>query len=105
MTLVSPTLTIVGSVVSLQGWNLKKGLVLKVEKWPPCANVSEVRGFLGTIGCGRKWIKGFALIAKPLTLLMKHSDHDFEFTAEAMEAMDRLKHMATSMPILISIDY
>ena len=36
---------------------------------------------------------------------MKHSDHDFEFTTEAMEAMDRLKHMATSAPVLISIDY
>ena len=53
-TLASPTLTIVGSVVSLQGWHLKRGLVSKVEKWPPCTSVSEVWGFLGTIRCGRK---------------------------------------------------
>ena len=104
-TLASPTLTIIGSIISLQGWHLERCLVSKVEKWPLCTSVSKVWGFLGTIGCRRKWIKGFALIAKPLTLLMKHSDHDFEFTAEAMEAMDQLKHMATSTPILISIDY
>jgi len=46
-----------------------------------------------------------ALIAKPLTLLMKHSDHDFEFTAEAMEAIDHLKYMVATAPVLISIDY
>ena len=53
-TLASPTLMIVGSVVSLQGWHLEKGLVSKVEKWPLCTSVSEVQGFLGTIGCRRK---------------------------------------------------
>ena len=36
---------------------------------------------------------------------MKDSDYAFEFTAEAMEAMDRLKHLATTAPVLISIDY
>ena len=60
---------------------------------------------MGTVRCGRKWIKGFALIAKPLTLLMKHSDHDFEFTDKAIEAIDCLKNMATTTPVLISIDY
>ncbi|KAF9054752.1 hypothetical protein BJ165DRAFT_1337340 [Panaeolus papilionaceus] len=66
-------LKIVGSVVSLDGWHLDKGLVSKVTKWAPCESVGEVRGFLGTAGCGRKWIAHFAIKARtshsPLTTL------------------------------------
>ena len=41
-TLAMPNLTIIGSIVSLQGWHLKKGLVSKIKKWLPCSNVLEV---------------------------------------------------------------
>ncbi|KAI0074105.1 hypothetical protein K474DRAFT_1602078, partial [Panus rudis PR-1116 ss-1] len=38
----TPTLHIVGTVVSLQGWHLAHGVVSKVVKWTSCTNVSEV---------------------------------------------------------------
>ncbi len=91
--------------MSLEGWHLEKGLISKILNWPPCANVTEVRGFLGTVGCGRKWIKGFATIAKPLTLLTKDSDYAFEFPAAAQEAMDELKRLVSTAPVLVAIDY
>lgn len=69
--LATSKLIIVGMQVSLQGWHLEKGLVSKILKWPTPKNTTEVRGFLGTVGCGRRWIQGFSLIAKPLTLLTK----------------------------------
>ncbi|KAJ3489617.1 hypothetical protein NLJ89_g11516 [Agrocybe chaxingu] len=104
-TLATPRLRIVGTVVSYEGWHLDHDLISKVRNWPPCKNVSEVRQFLGTVGCGRKWIKGFAMIAKPLTQLTKISNIDFEFGPEALHAMEILKERATTAPVLVAIDY
>ncbi|KZT01017.1 uncharacterized protein LAESUDRAFT_630682, partial [Laetiporus sulphureus 93-53] len=50
LVLATPKLKVVGTVVSLRGWEVDHGLASKVRKWPECENVSEVRGFLGTAG-------------------------------------------------------
>ena len=68
-------------------------------------NTTDLRGFLGTTGCGRKWIKGYSLIAKPLTSLLRGPETDFAFTEEARQAMETLKRLVTEAPVLISIDY
>jgi hypothetical protein len=65
--LTVPRLHIVGTEVSKDGWHLSHGIV----NWPNLESVTDVRSFLGTVGVGRKWIKGFSLIAKPLTLLTR----------------------------------
>lgn len=105
-TLAALSLKIVGTVVSYDGWHLEHGLVAKIQKWPEPRNVSEVRSFLGTAGCGRKWIKNFSLIAKPLTSLLRATDDcDFIFDEQARSAMQKLKDLVTSSPVLIAIDY
>ncbi|KZT73503.1 hypothetical protein DAEQUDRAFT_641268, partial [Daedalea quercina L-15889] len=48
--LATPKVQIVSSVISALRWHLDHGLVSKVEKWPYCESVTEVRGFLGTAG-------------------------------------------------------
>lgn len=103
--LAAPQLKIVGTIVSLQGWHLDHGLITKIQNWPPCRNVSDVRGFLGTVGCGRKWIKNFSIIAKPLTSLLRGNESEFLWTDEAQQAMDHLKEKATTAPVLVKIDY
>src|SRR6202035_502529 len=87
------------------GWHLDHGLVTKIRNWGPLANVSEVRQFLGTVGVGRKWIKGFAIVAKPLTSLLRGSDADFLFDEEALDSQTRLKELATTAPVLSIVDY
>ena len=105
LVLTTPKLHIVGTVVSKDGWHFEHGLVTKIINWPYCESVSEVRGFLGTAGVGRKWIKGFALIAKSLTMLCRKTDDTFEFGEECRSAMDKLKELVTSAPVLKVIDY
>ncbi len=41
----------------------------KVARWPVPSDQTEVRGFLGTVGITRRWVKNFAEIARPLTRL------------------------------------
>ena len=59
----TPALTALGTVVSLLGGHVTHKITAKILKWPVCQSVSEVRGFLGTVGVVRKWIKNFAKIA------------------------------------------
>jgi hypothetical protein len=91
--------------VDANGFHLEKGLVTRIEKWPSCTNTTDVRSFLGTVGVGRKWIKSFALIAKPLTELLRASEQGFAWSERAQEAMDHLKNAVTSAPVLCVIDY
>jgi len=69
LVLATPCLHIIGTIISKDRWHLEHGLVTKILNWGPLTNITDVRSFLGTAGVGRKWICGFSLIAKPLTLL------------------------------------
>ncbi|GLB42560.1 putative transposition, RNA-mediated [Lyophyllum shimeji] len=105
MVLATPKLNIVGTIVSHEGWHLEHGLASKIVKWPRPTSVTDVRSFLGTAGVGRKWIKNFALIAKPLTLLTRMTDSEFFFDDGAVDAMEALKDRVSAAPVLVKIDY
>ncbi len=43
--------------------------VAKIAQWPVPSDQSGVRSFLGTVGITRRWVKGFAELARPLSRL------------------------------------
>ena len=59
----------------------------------------QVRAFLGLVGYYRKFIKGFAKIAKPLTFLTSQQVK-FEWTPEHQAAFVHLKDAIVQAPIL-----
>src|SRR5258708_37877380 len=71
MVLATPRLQLLGAEVVLDGVHILHEVTAKLAKWPTCRNPTEVRGFLGTVGVVRRWIRDFAKIAKPLTALTK----------------------------------
>jgi hypothetical protein len=106
LVLATPRLHIVGSIVSKDGWHLEHGLVTKILNWGPLTSVTDVRSFLGTAGVGRKWIRGFSLIAKPLTQLTRLAvQREFYFSPEAEAAQNELKRLISTAPVLIKLDY
>ena len=106
LVLATPRLHIVGTIVSKEGWHLEHGLVTKIFNWGPLTSVTDVRSFLGTAGVGRKWIKGFSLIAKPLTQLTRIAvQREFYFSPEAEAAQKELKRLISSAPVLVKLDY
>ena len=92
--------------MSKEGWHLEHGLVTKILNWGPLTSVTDVRSFLGTAGVGRKWIKGFSLIAKPLTQLTRLAvQREFYFSPEAEKAQKELKRLISTAPVLVKLDY
>jgi len=72
--------------------------------WPVCKSLTEVRGFLGTVGTIRIFIKNYATIACPLVHLTR-KNVEFTFGKEELVAMKKLKGLAKDSPAIRAIDY
>jgi len=77
-----------GHLVSEAGMMPDKIQALK--DWPTPNCLTDVRAFLGLASYYRKFVRGFATIAEPLTALMRKKVH-FTWSQEAQQAFDRLK--------------
>ena len=92
-----------GHVISNKGIQVDPRKVQDVKEWPVAKNVSELRSFLGLASYYRRFVEGFAKIASPLTNLL-HKDTPYVWTQECQEAMDKLKSLLSSAPILRNAD-
>ena len=102
--LAAPSAVIVGHKCTIDGRVPEESKVQKVRDWPECQNISQVRGFLGTCGVLRMFIKDFSKIARPLINLTR-KDVPFEFGTDQQVAMQRLKDAVMNSPALRRIDY
>lgn len=71
------------------GKTIKPDRVCKIRAYPVPQNKTGVRGFLGTIGITRKWVKNFAEISRPLTRLT--GDVPWRWSEPEQLAFDTLK--------------
>ncbi|MCO5548937.1 hypothetical protein L7F22_002401 [Adiantum nelumboides] len=75
-----------------------------IVEWPQPSSVSEVRGFLGITGWYRIFVKDYALIAAPLTGLLKKGMR-IDWKAEHEASFSELKGYLVSFPILKLPDF
>lgn len=71
-----------------------------VQRFPEPKNVKEIQRFLGLVGYFRKFIEGFAAIAKPLSDLLRNGAL-FKFGDEQRLAFELLKKKICDKPILM----
>ena len=95
------------SQINYLGFNIKNGRIfpedknlLAVKNFPVPKNKKNVKQFLGLCNFYRKFVKGFANKALPLTNLTKNK-YAFNWTDECQAAFDALKKDLIQSPCLI----
>ena len=89
-----------GHIVSEEGIHTDPEKVKAVQDWPVPRNVKEVKSFLGLCSYYRKFVQGFADIARPMHHACKKGTK-FTWTETCQQSFDKLKQALTSPPILI----
>jgi hypothetical protein len=85
--------------VSPEGISTDPEKLKALSEWPTPKNKHDTRSFLGLCTYYRRFISGFADIAKPLTKLTENK-RSFQWTSEAQAAFKRLKVALCAAPIL-----
>ena len=93
-----------GHVVSENGISTDPGKTEAIQKWPVPRSRRELQQFLGLANYYRRFIKSFALIAKPLQYLTE-KNAPFEWTAACQKSFDDLRKCLASAPILAYPDH
>ena len=92
-----------GHILSTTGIQPLSSKTHAIQHMQPCTTPKQVRAFLGLVGYYRKFIKGFAKIAKPLTWLT-HQQVKFDWTSLHHTTFLSLKEAIIQAPILHYLD-
>lgn len=93
------SVSFLGHIVSETGIGTDPNKVETVRTWPTPSNSKQVRSFLGLASYYRRFIKGFANIARPLHKACE-KNQKFKWTLECQTSFDLLKQALTSASVL-----
>ena len=88
-----------GHMVSKEGIQVDPKKIEVVVEWKPPRNVTEVRSFLGLAGYYRRFVKGFSMIAAPMTRLLQ-KNVKYEWSEKCQGSFEKLKAFLTEAPVL-----
>ena len=88
-----------GHIVSAKGIRVDPMKIEAIVNWKPPQNLIEVRSFLGLAGYYRWFVKGFSVIAFPLTKLLLKGVK-CEWDDKCQSSFDQLKKILVEAPVL-----
>ena len=92
-----------GVVIGPEGIKMEEEKVKGVLEWPTPKSVKDVQKFLGLANYYRRFIEGFAMVARPLHDLVK-KDKKWNWTEKEERAFRELKERSTKEPVLAAPD-
>ncbi|SPC61973.1 related to pol protein [Ustilago sp. UG-2017b] len=101
------TVEFLGYIIKPTGIEMDPGKVCTVKEWPMPESIHDIQRFLGFANFYWRFIAHFARIAKPLTSLVKPTEHfkKFKLPEEAQQAFHQLIQAFTSAGVLQHFDY
>jgi len=93
----------VGHIVRPGGLAMVKNKIEAIKDWETPISATDVRSFLGLANYYRRFVKGFAAIARPLNELTRKNQR-FGWTPRHQAAFEALKNVLTSSPLLLIPD-
>jgi len=90
-------------VIGQEGIKMEEEKVKRVLEWPTSKCVKDVQKFLGLVNYYRRFIEGFASIARPLHDMVK-KDKKWDWTEKQEKAFKELKEKFTKEPVLAALD-
>ena len=105
-----PEITYLGHVVSSRGIATDPKKIRAIQQWPRPTTVTEVRRFTGLTNYYRKFVHGYARVARPLHNLVsgknaKKKRSVVEWTEDCEQSFDQLKRLCSDTPVLAYPDY
>ena len=88
-----------GHIVSAKGIRVDPAKIEVIVSWKSSRNVTEVRNFLGLASYYQRFVKGFSLIASPLTKLLRKWVN-FEWDDKYQSSFEQLKKILVEAPVL-----
>ena len=103
-------ITYLGHVVSNKGIATDPKKIRAIQQWPRPTTVTEVRRFTGLTNYYRKFVHGYARVARPLHDLVsgknaKKKRSVVEWTEDCEKSFDQLKQLCSNTPVLVYPDY
>ena len=92
-----------GHLVSTKGVQVDESKITAIMDWPLPHTLKQLHDFLGLTSYYRRFVKGYAQIAWPLTEMLKQDS--FHWTPDSELAFTKLKKALTSTPILALPDF
>ncbi|KAJ1598918.1 hypothetical protein NDA14_005520 [Ustilago hordei] len=101
------TVEFLGYIIKPTGVEMDPEKVQTVKEWPMPESIHDIQRFLGFANFYRRFITHFAQIAKPLTSLVKPTEHfkKFELPEEARQAFHKLIQAFTTAGVLRHFNY
>ena len=88
-----------GHIISKEGIRVDPKKIEVVVEWKPPRNVIEVRSFLGLASYYRRFVKGFSMIAVPMTRLLQ-KNVKYVWSEKCQRSFDKLKAFLTEALVL-----
>ncbi|PKU79630.1 putative mitochondrial protein [Dendrobium catenatum] len=94
----NPSVCFLGFIISHEGIHADPRKIAAIRDWPVPRSITDVRSFHGLANFYRRFIKGFSVIAAPLTDLMK--GNSFAWTDPQQTSFDQIKNALCNAPVL-----